>query len=144
MRLAFLVLAAAINPVFAGDLTQSNQLDDSRILAIPTAAPTNQSGGVRLWYPGSDSNHFIWHNDPTNSPATDFHNRGKLPAPESYQPSAEFLPPGVYKTSPYTLLVCSPGWQHDDSHIGGRGTIETEKMPIFRGGLKFTPFKAEK
>ncbi len=144
MKLAFLIVAAAINPLLGGDLVQTHQADQSGRLIIPSAASTNQSGGVRLWNPGSDSNHLIWSNGPTNPPVTDFQNDKKLPAPDGNPLQVGFLPPGVYKTSPYTLLVSVPGTQCDDFHIDGRGTIGPEKMPVTQGGLKFVPFTAEK
>src|ERR1700690_3247330 len=98
MKLAFLILAAALNPVHAGDLMQ-----------------TNQPGGIRPWNPGPDAKRFTWNNALTNPPVVNYPAGKQLPAQDGKAPTPELLPPGVYKTYPYTLLVLVPGRQHDDN-----------------------------
>ena len=50
------------------------------------------------------------------------------------------LPPGLYKTEPYTCLVLVPGPHQDDKCIIGNGTTQpTIQMPIRRPELQFIP-----
>jgi len=77
------------------------------------------------WVPGN----------PTNLPATNF--------AEARAPRQD-LKPGVYRTSPYTLLVLVPGPQHDGGWFLKAAKTAPEKMPAFRPELKFIPFTAEK
>lgn len=52
------------------------------------------------------------------------------------------IPPGVYKTEPYTCLVLVPGPHPDDKCIVGNRTIEaTERMPTRQPELQFIPRK---
>src|ERR1700690_4494133 len=99
MKLAFLVLAAAMSPSMAGDLTQTNQVEKSGMVRLPSAASTNQPGGLRLWNSGSDSNHFIWNSGSTNPPIAGLQYGWKLPTPDGNPPPAGLLRPGVYRTS---------------------------------------------
>jgi len=82
----------------------------------------------------------------TNAPVLNFKaDQAPVDANPSSPSSRQNLKPGVYKTSPYTLLVLVPGAQPDDLSILKSGTAEPEKMPVIQGGLKFTPYSfAEK
>lgn len=142
MKLAFLILAAALNPVHAGDRMQTNQPDNSGVLSIPSTASTNQPGGIRPWNPGPDAKRFTWNNALTNLPVVNFPAGKQLPAQDGKPPPPELLPPGVYKTYPYTLLVLVPGRQHDDNGLLKSGTAEPKQMPILSPGLKFIPYSA--
>jgi hypothetical protein len=52
------------------------------------------------------------------------------------------LPPGLYKTEPYTCLVLVPGPHPDDKCIiGSRAVQPTEQMPMSQPELQFIPQK---
>jgi len=52
------------------------------------------------------------------------------------------IPPGVYKTEPYTCLVLVPGPHPDDKCIIGNRAIQpTERMPMRQPELQFIPRK---
>ncbi len=146
MKLAWLMMAALIHPVFAGGLTQLTQTNQTKpfdLWSFPSSASTPPQGWT---LPGDFGTN--WSGlclTSTNPPVLNF-NTGKAPADGNLSlPSRPNLQPGVYKTSPYTLLVMVPGPQHDDSGILKSGKTEPEKMPVIQGGLKFTPYSfAEK
>jgi hypothetical protein len=130
MKLAFLILAAAMNPVFAGDPIQENRTKSFELFSVPPTALVRQQSGAARGDLGLN-----WNWTPsvsTNLPVTNFVGSSASPPLK--------LKPGVYKTSPYTLLVLVPGPQHDDGSIAKSGTAGLEKMPVARQGLKFTPY----
>jgi hypothetical protein len=144
MKLAFLILAAAINPVLAGGLTQAAQAKPFQLWSVPSSASTQPRGGMVPGDYGLNWNWSPW--TATNAPVLSFKS-DEAPAdgkPWSPLPRQK-LKPGVYRTSPYTLLVLVPGTQPGDLSILKSGTAEPEKMPVIHGGLKFTPYSfAEK
>jgi hypothetical protein len=133
MKLAFLVLAAAINPVFAGGLTQTNQAKPFELWSVPPAAFTQHQGWMFPGDFGSNGNGLTL----TNLPALNF-KADKVPFDGKLSPQ-DHLKPGVYKTSPYTCLVLIPGPQPDDCSVHGPGGTGVEKMPTIKPELKFIP-----
>jgi hypothetical protein len=136
VKLAFLILVAAMNPALAGDLIQTNQPKSLELWSIPPTALIRQPEGAAKgdsglnWKPLTS----------TNLPMTNLTNEMR-----SWPTSPQQLKSGLYKTSPYTLLVWVPGPQRDDCSITKFGTAGSDKMPVFEKGLKFTPYSfAEK
>jgi hypothetical protein len=142
MKLAFLMMAMAIQPAFAGGLPRTNQWQEFSFLSVPTATSTNQPGTVSLWDFGSASNHLALNIDSTNSPVVSMQNKTMALVPDSKSMRPDLLPPGVYKTSPYTILALVPGPQNDDCYIKGQGTGQPEKMPSFQPELRFIPYSS--
>ena len=166
MKLAFLMLAAAAHPVFAIDLTPTNCLETSGLVANSKRALTNhqewklsgdcgsngeafQSASTNLPFSGIKSEELpLYKISPlfsSDSPALNLR-AGKAPLagerlPES--PPAR-LQPGVYQTFPYTCLVLVPGPHPDHVSAAELGLGHTEKMPVHSEGLEFIPFTAGK
>ena len=127
-----------MNPALAGGLVQTNQTKPFELWSVSPTVSTGQLARTGCGDPGLN-----WNWKPlasTNFPAKNFTN-----GTWSLPPSPQCLKPGLYKTSPYTLLVLVPGPQYDDAGIAKSGMAEPEKMPVLRRGLKFTPYSfAEK
>jgi hypothetical protein len=61
---------------------------------------------------------------------------------DSPSTASNSLPPGIYKTEPYTCLVLVPGPHPDDKCIIGNGAGQPNiQMPIRRPELQFIPRK---
>ncbi|MGO9587358.1 MAG: hypothetical protein ACLP2Y_14280 [Limisphaerales bacterium] len=138
MKLAYLVLAAAINPVFAGDLTQTNQLKPFDLWSVPPAASTPHQGPLLSGDFGLNQNWAPLNS--TNLPVPNL-KADKAPLDEKPLPQDQ-LKPGVYKTSPYTLLVLVPGPQSDDRSVHEAGGAGVDGMPTIKPDLKFIPYPA--
>jgi hypothetical protein len=136
MKLAFLVLAAAINPVFAGDLMQTNQAKPFELWSVPPAASTQLQGSIFYGDFGLNQNWAPLAS--TNLPVPNS-KTSKVPLDEKPLPQDQ-LKPGVYKTSPYTLLVLVPGPQSDDRSVHGSGGAGVDGMPTIKPDLKFVPY----
>lgn len=145
MKLAFLIVVAAVIAVLAGELRQTNWQANSGIQSIPSTASTNPLVGVRPWNPGSVPIQFTWSHGLTNLAVAGLQTDIKLPAYAAKPSPPESLPPRVYRTSPYTILVLVPGRQPDDNSILKPGTAGPKRMPIVTPGLEFLPYSfAEK
>jgi hypothetical protein len=139
MKLAFLVLALAINPVFAADRVPTNSLPPVELCLASPAASTQHQGWMFPGDFGSKANRLTL----TNLPAPNF-KVGKAPFDGKSSPQDQ-LKPGVYKTSPYTLLVLVPGPLPDDRSVRGSGDPGVDGMPTIKPELKFLPLSpAEK
>jgi hypothetical protein len=135
MKLAFLVLAAAINPVFAADPVPTNSLPPFELWSVPSTASTQHQGSMFPGDFGSNGNGLPL--TLTNLPALNF-KAGKVPFDGKLSPQ-DRLKPGVYKTSPYTCLVLVPGPHPDDCSVRGPGETGVESMPTIKPELKFIP-----
>jgi hypothetical protein len=64
--------------------------------------------------------------------------------PSTNLPSAlPTIPPGVYRTVPYSCIVVVPGPHPDDRCMFGQGSGETS-MPIIKPDLRFIPWSPAK
>ena len=65
-------------------------------------------------------------------------------APATNSPSAApTIPPGVYRTVPYSCIVVVPGPHPDDRCIFGKGSVGSP-MPIIKPDLRFIPWSPAK
>ena len=137
------MLVAAGHAVFAGDAIRTSQMKSCglwpgmpAVSAWSPAAVGHGEWGLNWnWAPGNLS----------PAPATN-QGDGKMPRKGNQSsPSPQHtLKPGVYRTSPYTLLALVPGPQPDRDWFLKSGTTRPEKMPGLAPELEFNPFKAEK
>ncbi|MGB8371082.1 MAG: hypothetical protein ACLPYZ_17890 [Limisphaerales bacterium] len=135
MKLAFLVLAAAINPVFAADPVPTNSLPPFELWLASPAVSTQHQGWMFPGDFGTNGNGLPL--TLTNLPALNFKaDKAPFDGKRSLQ---DHLKPGVYKTSPYTCLVLIPGPQPDDCSVHGPGVTGVERMPTIKPELKFIP-----
>jgi hypothetical protein len=169
MKLAFLIMAALVNPVFAGELIQTNHSKSSGPLVVSSyppvldfpaggmpfdarllsgSPPVSLKPGIRAVSPDASQRRIFpgiyglngLRSYSTRSPVPGF-KTGKTP-PAGKLPLASpaaGLKPGVYRTLPYTCIVIVPGPHPDDVSAVESGTDGVEKLPVFKPGLKFVP-----
>ena len=144
MKLTWSLMTVALCSVWAGALVRTDGEPKFNSLPYPTASSIHYPGNRSPSAVQANDNLFASNNAVTNRPAPGLRSDNPLSGFACRRAQPAYVPPGVYRSAPYIMLMLVPGPNHDAKGVHQPEVNGLAKMPAVLPGLRLEPYPSDK